>query len=41
MAWHQTGDKLSSELMLSQFTDAHMRHRVPMSEKFTDASGCH
>ena len=26
MAWHQIGDKPLSELMLTQFTDAYMRH---------------
>ena len=26
MAWHRTGDKPLSELMLTQFTDAYMRH---------------
>ena len=26
MAWRQTGDKPLPELMLTQFTDAYMRH---------------
>ena len=26
MAWHRTGDKPSPEPMLTQFTDAYMRH---------------
>ena len=26
MAWHRTGDKPLPELMLTQFTDAYMRH---------------
>ena len=26
MAWHWTGNKLLPELMLTQFTDAYMRH---------------
>ena len=26
MAWHQTGDKPLPEAMLTQFTDAYMRH---------------
>ena len=26
MAWHQTGAKPLTELMLTQFTDAYMRH---------------
>ena len=31
MAWRQTGDKLLSELMGPQFTDAYMRHSASMS----------
>ena len=26
MAWHRTGDKSLLELMMTQFTDAYMRH---------------
>ena len=26
MVWRRTGDKLLSELMLTRFTDAYMRH---------------
>ena len=31
MAWHLTGDKPLPELMLTQFTDAYMRHKREMS----------
>ena len=31
MAWRRTGDKPLSELMLTQFTDAYMRHSGEMS----------
>ena len=31
MAWHHPGDKPLSEPVLTQFTDAHMRHQGEMS----------
>ena len=31
MAWRRSGDKPLSELMLTQFTDAYMRHKGEMS----------
>ena len=31
MAWHQKGDKPLSEPMLTQFTDAYMRHKGEIS----------
>ena len=31
MAWRRTGDKLLPEPVMTQFTDAYMRHRFPTS----------
>ena len=31
MAWRRTGDKPLPEIVLTQFTDAHMRHQWEMS----------
>ena len=32
MAWRRTGDKPLSDPLLSQFTDAYMRHKGEMSQ---------
>ena len=33
MAWHRKGDKPLPEPMMTQFTDAHMRHKASMSKE--------
>ena len=38
MAWHRTGDKPLSELMIAQFTDAYMRPSASMIEDDTKTS---
>ena len=35
MAWRRTGDKPLSELMMTQFNDAYMRHSASMSFKLS------
>ena len=37
MAWRQTGDKPLSEPMLTQFTDAYMRHQGEWVKRFVSA----
>ena len=36
MAWRRTGDKPLPEPMITQFTDAYMRHQVEMSQDYWD-----